>query len=602
MKKRSKTTRFLGKTFLSLALTLLLWYCKKEITMLETPDLGALKPHIEILSYPQLLEDADIQEKLVVITPFFETSKPAKHLHSKEVAIGNDFVIDTTQVIRVTTAQTISWTFGLQNNTQQNSLFENFMIKKHEEVYKYYHIVYAPSENDLDPYLPKLYEISEDLLLTNEILNVLSRDDHLTTTDPDDGGGGNASGCEGEIYTEIEPCNQNGYHEPKYACQHQFGTWHGMSNIPPCDFVCTGTTIVTYIDFSHCNGGAYETPGGPDHTPPNPSDPTAGGGGGSTLPNSINENPTVTVPVTDARCTQGKILVNDVCVCPEGKEEDEEGNCVCPEGYQENSRAVCIQEGHCYELDKLMYGTQSHNPYIADGTAGDPTGKNTRIRIAVTNMYENVNSNWEHGYGFYNKGNYPDYGPYAHHVPAQGENHINFPSRLYQFGTLHTHPVNNEAIPMFSHDDLYSLLKIRETYMSSAFYSSNNMAGNDLFVNMLVVQQGGATKVYAIKIKNYNKFKILEDIYQTKKVKDDFIKDLTDVYSDEDGPDGVNGSAVEYQKAFLEFIKDQDLGLDLYEMEQLNAGTPEVEERWHQLTLNITGVGNPVIKIPCNNT
>lgn len=334
--------------------------------------------------------------------------------------------------------------------------------------------------------------------------------------------------------------------------------------------------------------------------------PVGGGsiGGGSSTPSSgSDENTIPTVPLVDPRCTGGKVMNTEgVCVCPEGKIEDPDGNCICPEGYQSGNHGNCIKEGHCYELDKFMSGTSTNNPYIVDGSANDPTGENTHIRIAVINMQENLNNNWEHGYAFYNRGNFPAYGPYAHHFPAQEHNHVRFPPRAFQFGTMHTHPVNEEAIPMFSHDDLYSLLSIRNTYVNSgsALLNNNNLAGDNLFVNILVVKQDGENKVYAIKIKDIARLQSLESIFQNRRNRDDFKEKLAELYTND--ANGINGSPTQYQKVFLQFVQKQNLGLDLYEMEQIDVGTPNVQERWHQLTLNTTGNGGPITKTPCANT
>ncbi|QMU64697.1 MAG: hypothetical protein GKR88_10640 [Flavobacteriaceae bacterium] len=62
---------------------------------------------------------------------------------------------------------------------------------------------------------------------------------------------------------------------------------------------------------------------------------------------------------------------------------------------------------------------------------------------------------------------------------------------------------------------------------------------------------------------------------------------------------GVNGSALDYQKVFLQFVKDRDLGLDLYQMEQFHSGTPHVREKWKKLTLSADE--STVIEEPCTN-
>ena len=97
-----------------------------------------------------------------------------------------------------------------------------------------------------------------------------------------------------------------------------------------------------------------------------------------------------------------------------------------------------IFENNCEELNKLTSNppVNTTNPYTVDGSAADPTGNNTSTRIAIINS--STNSNFEHGFGFYNAGNYPVYGSYAHYIAPSDGNHVHLPTIGFQFGTLHT--------------------------------------------------------------------------------------------------------------------------------------------------------------------
>ncbi len=46
-------------------------------------------------------------------------------------------------------------------------------------------------------------------------------------------------------------------------------------------------------------------------------------------------------------------------------------------------------------------------------------------------------------------------------------------------------------------------------------------------------------------------------------------------------------------------MQDLDLGISLYEMEQINTGTSQVQEVWKKLTLSANGT--TINRIPCNN-
>ncbi|RKE99026.1 hypothetical protein [Ichthyenterobacterium magnum] len=205
-----------------------------------------------------------------------------------------------------------------------------------------------------------------------------------------------------------------------------------------------------------------------------------------------------------------------------------------------------------------------------------------------------LDGNWEYGFGFYNRGNYPEYGAYAHHFPAVENQHVYFPLHPFQFGTVHIHPDNGKAIPMFSHDDLYSVLKIRDVYTANTFLNNNNLNGDALFVSVLVVIQNDIKHTYAIKIDDISKLRSLEALKANEEDWIDFGNEMSEAYAGDDG-DGTNGSAYEYQVALLKFIEDNDLGVSLYEMNQTNPG-PNVAETWDKLTLSNT----TVIKTPCN--
>ncbi|WP_442787715.1 hypothetical protein [Flavobacterium suncheonense] len=61
---------------------------------------------------------------------------------------------------------------------------------------------------------------------------------------------------------------------------------------------------------------------------------------------------------------------------------------------------------------------------------------------------------------------------------------------------------------------------------------------------------------------------------------------------------GANGTKTQYERTFLQFLKEQDLGVTLYEMEQFNVGTPNVQEKWKKLELAADNTN--IDEIPCN--
>ncbi|MGV7105573.1 hypothetical protein [Flavobacterium sp. U410] len=247
----------------------------------------------------------------------------------------------------------------------------------------------------------------------------------------------------------------------------------------------------------------------------------------------------------------------------------------------------------CDELNKLTKApSYPTNPYMDDN--------DVRIRTAIINMADGMSTNGEVGYGFYNQGNYPEYGPFANYTESTNGRHVNFPTRGYQFGTIHTHPSEGH-LPMFSHDDIYNLYTIASHYALNT--PEYNPAGNNLFVCVMVVKIGVYYYTYAIKIENFSKLATLSAIHPyfnglgsgTKTTWKDYGEKLGRYYQNK--ANGINGTPMQYERALLQFIKDQDLGVSLYEMEQTGFGTPFVKENWKKLELGSDN--NTINEIPC---
>lgn len=246
----------------------------------------------------------------------------------------------------------------------------------------------------------------------------------------------------------------------------------------------------------------------------------------------------------------------------------------------------------CDELNKL-----TQNPIYDPHPYMDSQDK--RIRTAIINMSSEISPNHESGYSFINTTNNQSYGPYANYTPHPSEpNRMYFPSYPYMFGTIHTHPNDGFHIPMFSHHDIYSLLSIAEYYNENALPSSNP-SGNNLFVSVLVVEINNHSYTYAIKIEDITKLQNLKNIHPkgtgTKIKWKNYGEKLLKYY--EEGANGADGSPTQYEKTFLQFIQDQNLGVSLYEMEQQNEGTPNVQENWKKLELDSN---NEINETPCN--
>lgn len=255
----------------------------------------------------------------------------------------------------------------------------------------------------------------------------------------------------------------------------------------------------------------------------------------------------------------------------------------CPEEFDP------IHDKNCEELGKLINNPATtapqNNPNIS--------GNHKSTRIAILNCASQLGNNFEYGYGFYNENNFPQYGPYAHNIPAAEDNHVHFPGHGTQYGTVHSHPNDGVRIPMFSHDDMYSLLQIKNQY---GIGNITPDFGDATFVSVLVVYQGDQAYTYAIKIENATKLLNLDNYKTTDRKWREFSDLIRKKYTEE--ANGANGSAASYQKTFLNLVKDLDLGISLYKMKPNDLNEPSELETWEKLSLNANGtLANPK---PCN--
>ena len=144
---------------------------------------------------------------------------------------------------------------------------------------------------------------------------------------------------------------------------------------------------------------------------------------------------------------------------------------------------------------------------------------------------------------------------------------------------------------MFSHDDVAIL---------SGFYTRHNFIGNNgvadptIPVHIVVTNQG----IYAISADDHVSIQKLLDIYSNKDSRKKFINDIGKRYdklADENTLLPI-GYLQNYQKTFLEFLKENDLNISLYNANDDLTG-------WTKLSLNNdsnTNTNEPIIKTNCN--
>ena len=335
--KKQKIASCLKLGIFLFGISVLLWNCEKEVfdqppITKSSANLQKLNYSLKTLSYTQLIKDTEIQPSLKFLQGVFASKKTKGTFGKIDTQLADGLIISTEQINRIVALDVITWAFKVETPLLESSDFENFLVKKHNDTFRYFLVSYIKdTENDENLYKKAtLYKLSKEVLNLNELHLSGMQGDELFE-DYEDGVGAGGSGCEGEVYQEITACKSGGYHILKYSCQH-FGAPHGLGDIPPCDFVCSGTTITTILDFSDCESGTYDPPNGPTN---DVSDDTQTGDstGGDAGNSDTDGTTTITAPVEieDPNCPlfSGKIFVDGVCICPVGYQEDPTtGNCI----------------------------------------------------------------------------------------------------------------------------------------------------------------------------------------------------------------------------------------------------------------------------------
>ncbi len=378
------------------------------------------------------------------------------------------------------------------------------------------------------------------------------QDDELFE-DYEDGVGGGNSGCDGEIYQEVEPCvSSGGYHILKYACQHDGSPPpHGLGDIPPCDDVCSGTTVTTILDFSDCESATYDPLNGPTNDVSDDSQ-TDGGTGGDTGNSDTDGSSTITAPVEieDPNCPagSGKIMIDEVCVCPEDyKEDPTTGNCVMDP---------------CKTIKKAI--------------------DSTTIKQHFNDLKTKLNNSKEQGQIYFK-----DNGQYNSRkiaVSIFNSNSVSVTTGKTVFGAGHTHT-----------DDLHSMFSWSDMQVLYNLYKKANYDLKDMVMYYLIARDtpNDNPNFYLLKVSDYRqlKNKLLLDIEKIKTIdprlnSNTSTTEAIDILNETLGNKFDNSN--DFEKTFLSEFKAH--GIKLYKSKNSVNSLAE-------LTLDNT---NNVIETPCN--
>ena len=570
--KKQKIASYLKLGILLFGISVLLWNCEKEIfdqppITKSNANLQKLNYSLKTLNYAELIKDTEIQPSLKFLQGVFASKKPKGTFGKSDTQVADGLIISTEQINRIVAQDVIIWAFKIETPLLESSDFENFLVKKHNDTFRYYLVSYIKdTENDENLYKKaRLYKLSKEALNLNE-LHLSGMEDDELFEDYEDGVGAGGSGCEGEIYQEITACNKGGYHILKYSCQHD-GFPHGLGDIPPCDDVCTGTTITSILDFSDCESGTYDPPNGPTNDVSDDSQ-TGDGTGGDAGNSDTDGTTTITAPIEieDPNCPagSGKIMIDEVCVCPpnSGKVEDSNGKCVCPSGYIENFNMNCVIDP-CITIKKGIDATTIKTHFNDLKTKLGNLNENGQLYFKVNGQY----SSREIAVSIFNS------------------NSVNVSAGPTVFGAGHTHT-----------DNLYSMFSWSDVHVLYSLYNKANSNLKDIVMYYLISRETPSSdpNFYVLKVSDFNKFKnkltldVKNIIINTRDLNgsstfNDVIKVLNSSIGNQ------YESASDFEKTFLEEFKNH--GIKLYKSKNSVDSLSE---------LIIENGTNAVTEEPCN--
>jgi hypothetical protein len=144
----------------------------------------------------------------------------------------------------------------------------------------------------------------------------------------------------------------------------------------------------------------------------------------------------------------------------------------------------------------------------------------------------------------------------------------------------HTNPTITNSIQMFSPLDVHWLL--RRARSVNTHNTANSITTNfgDFFLGLVIQNH-----TYVIKIKDWDQFSSSLN-YQDDVI--EFYNELNELYDYL----GSEASQVSLQKAFLKTIKKFNMGIGLFEQDNLGV--------WKELKLNPSNPNDLPIKVPCN--
>lgn len=163
----------------------LLVNCEKEQVIID--DNSQLNVEAEVkfkkVTIDYLQQKEVLGEKLEVISSAFDIEKNDFKKKSGITANDDSFTVLTDEILEILTDSTEAYSFKIQTPTDINSAFENFVIEKIDDDYRYWIYRYTKEEeinddNETFPYTFKRQAVNEEQINTNSFKNFLKNAIH----------------------------------------------------------------------------------------------------------------------------------------------------------------------------------------------------------------------------------------------------------------------------------------------------------------------------------------------------------------------------------------------------------------------------------------
>lgn len=366
------------------------------------------------ISLNKFQQSVTSNKELDYLKQYFDINKPLENQMNRLEASDNPTIL-TNEIAVIDRGDYKTYTFKVITETLTELLYNLVLcVDTSGQVYDSYIIEYTPSQEYLTG-ASEYYSGTVDISKNN-----LFETDNLISTQ--------ARQCVVGVHTAWE-CS--------------FGNSHAPGE-------CNGTSfeLVFTLEWGECSGEENNYVNPPSGGGDNSGGGNLGGGSGSNTGGSDSNNNDVTTTLVDPRCTGGKIMANNVCVCPEGKEENEEGNCVCIGGAIEYSTGICVvQTPPCDAIKRKI--------------------NNANFKQKLDELKTKTGDNTESGYSQTRQG------PFTALEIGNNGHSAHIPENEDTIGYMHTH-VNKVEVPdidgdgvddfirpikMFSPGDIITFLK-----------------------------------------------------------------------------------------------------------------------------------------------